>query len=126
MWLVVVGVVLSGLKLFGVAFFAGWPWWVVLAPFALWQWQSPGSWQVWAVVLLCGFAGGLGHLFAAMAHRYASAAVLGPFLYQQILFMGLWGWLVFNQLPDTFVVAGAAVVIASGLLLLALELRQRR
>lgn len=35
MWLVVVGVVLSGLKLFGVAFFAGWPWWVVLAPFAL-------------------------------------------------------------------------------------------
>jgi hypothetical protein len=34
--------------------------------------------------------------------------VLGPFLYQQILYMTLWGWLVFGQVPDAFVVAGAA------------------
>jgi drug/metabolite transporter (DMT)-like permease len=69
--------------------------------------------------------GGLGHLFVAMAHRYASAAVLGPFLYQQILYMTLWGWLVFGQVPDAFVVAGALVVVASGLVLLGLELRRR-
>ncbi len=35
MWLVVVGVLLVGLKLLGLGFFAGWSWWVVLAPFAL-------------------------------------------------------------------------------------------
>ncbi len=35
MWLVVVGLVLVGLKLAGLGFVAGWPWWVVLAPFAL-------------------------------------------------------------------------------------------
>ncbi len=35
MWLVVVGVVLVGLKLLGVAYVAAWPWWLVLAPFAL-------------------------------------------------------------------------------------------
>ncbi len=35
MWLVVLGVVLSGLKLAGVGVVAGWSWWVVLAPFAL-------------------------------------------------------------------------------------------
>jgi drug/metabolite transporter (DMT)-like permease len=69
--------------------------------------------------------GGLGHLCVAMAHRYASAAVLGPFLYQQILYMTLWGWLIFGQVPDTFVVAGALVVVASGLVLLGLELRRR-
>jgi small Trp-rich protein len=35
MWLVVLGVVLSGMKLAGLAVVAGWSWWVVLSPFAL-------------------------------------------------------------------------------------------
>ena len=94
---------------------------VVIAPFALAQWQWPGGLLTWAVVAACGLAGGLGHLCVARAHRHASAAMLGPFLYQQILYMGFWGWLVFGQLPDTLVVAGAAIVIASGLYLLWLE-----
>jgi drug/metabolite transporter (DMT)-like permease len=54
----------------------------------------------------------------AVAHRYASAAVLGPFLYQQILYMTVLGWLVFDQVPDLAVVLGALVVVASGLYLL--------
>lgn len=98
---------------------------LVLAPFALWHWQAPAGALTWGVVAVCGLMGGLGHLFVAMAHRYASAAVLGPFLYQQILYMTLWGWLVFGQVPDAFVVAGALVVVASGLVLLGLELRRR-
>ena len=97
---------------------------VLLAPFALAQWQMPRGAAVWAMLLLCGLMGGLGHLFVAQAHRHASAAVLGPFLYQQILYMTLWGWLIFNQVPDAFVVAGALVVVLSGLYLLMLELRR--
>jgi drug/metabolite transporter (DMT)-like permease len=53
-----------------------------------------------------------------VAHRYASAAVLGPFLYQQILYMTVLGWLVFGQVPDLAVVLGALVVVGSGLYLL--------
>lgn len=60
-----------------------------------------------------------------MAHRYASAAVFGPFLYQQILYMSFWRWLVFSQVPDAFVVNGALVVVASGLYLLWLEMHRR-
>jgi drug/metabolite transporter (DMT)-like permease len=95
-----------------------------LAPFALSVWQTPETALQWAVIGLCGLMGGVGHLFVAQAHRYASAAVLGPFLYQQILYMVLWGWLVFNQVPDAFVVAGAAVVVSSGLYLLWMEMRR--
>jgi drug/metabolite transporter (DMT)-like permease len=98
---------------------------VAIAPFAWWHWQWPAGGLTWAVVAACGLAGGLGHLLVAHAHRYASAAVLGPFLYQQIVYMTLWGWLVFSQVPDTFVVAGAAVVAMSGLYLLWLEVKHR-
>jgi drug/metabolite transporter (DMT)-like permease len=97
---------------------------VVLAPFALAQWHTPQGWGIWAALVVCGLLGGLGHLFIAQAHRQASAAVLGPFLYQQILYMTLGGWLVFGQTPDGFVVAGALVVVVSGLYLLALEMRR--
>lgn len=98
---------------------------VLIAPFVLAQWQAPAHWLDWGVLLLCGLMGGVGHLFVAMAHRHASAAVLGPFLYQQILYMTLWGWLVFNQIPDAFVVAGAGVVVVSGLYLLWMEMRRK-
>lgn len=98
---------------------------VLLTPFALMQWQWPSSWGTWAVICLCGLSGGMGHFCVTQAHRYASAAILGPFLYQQILYMTLWGWLLFAQVPDGFVIAGAAVVVASGLYLLWLEMRGR-
>ena len=91
---------------------------VVLAPFAIWYWQTPDSWQVWCVLVLAGLTGGLGHTASALAHRYATAAVLGPFLYQQIIYMSLGGWLVFGQIPDTAVVLGARIVVFSGLYLL--------
>jgi drug/metabolite transporter (DMT)-like permease len=92
-------------------------------PFALAVWQSPVSWVEWAVAAAIGIAGGLGHYFLALAHRYAPASVLAPFLYQQILWMVLFGFLVFGDLPDAPVVAGCAIVIASGAYLLHREKR---
>ncbi len=97
---------------------------VVLAPFALAQWQTPPTLQAWALLIGCGLFGGFGHFFVAQAHRYASAATLGPFLYQQILYMTLWGWLLFGQVPDAPVLIGAAIVVASGLALLWIEMRR--
>jgi drug/metabolite transporter (DMT)-like permease len=91
---------------------------LVLTPVALWQWQQPATLLEWFVMALAGLCGGIGHYFVAVAHRYASAAVLGPFLYQQILYMTVLGWLVFGQVPDMAVVLGALVVVGSGLYLL--------
>ncbi|MEO8856783.1 MAG: DMT family transporter [Burkholderiaceae bacterium] len=91
---------------------------VLLTPFGLLSWQTPHSAWTWLLILSMGLYGGIGHVLVAYAHRYASAAVLGPFLYQQILYMSLAGWLVFGQLPDAAVIGGAAIVVVSGLYLL--------
>jgi drug/metabolite transporter (DMT)-like permease len=91
---------------------------IAMAPFALASWQAPSTGLEWTVLCLIGIAGGLGHYFLALAHRFAPASVLGPFLYQQIVWMVLFGYLVFGDVPAGPVVVGAGIVIASGLYLL--------
>jgi drug/metabolite transporter (DMT)-like permease len=98
---------------------------VVLTPFALATWQSPPGWFEWLLLCLMGVFGGTGHYLLAMAHRYAPASTLAPFQYQQILYMALFGYLVFGSVPDTAVWIGAAIVIASGLYLFSRERRAR-
>jgi drug/metabolite transporter (DMT)-like permease len=96
---------------------------VLLAPFGVAAWRAPADAGDWALLALLGVAGGLGHWLLAVAHRFAPASVLAPFLYQQILWMTLLGWLVFGDVPGPSVVLGTAIVIASGLVLLARERR---
>lgn len=97
---------------------------MLLTPIGVLQWTPPQDTVTWILVLTRGVFGGLGHLMVTQAHRHASAAVLGPFLYQQISYMTLFGWLSFGHVPDAAVVAGAAIVVASGLYLLYREFRR--
>jgi drug/metabolite transporter (DMT)-like permease len=98
---------------------------VVLAPFALAAWESPRGLLEWLLLFGMGVFGGVGHYLLAVAHRYAPASTLAPFLYQQILYMALFGFLVFGSVPDAAVWIGAAIVIASGLYLFSRERRAR-
>ncbi|MGE3160722.1 MAG: DMT family transporter [Burkholderiales bacterium] len=98
---------------------------VLLAPFALAVWESPQGAFEWFMLAMLGVFGGTGHHLLALAHRYAPASTLAPFLYQQILYMGLFGYLVFGSVPDAAVWAGAAIVVSSGLYLFARERRGR-
>ncbi len=90
---------------------------IVLAPFALAEWRAPDTTLQWLVVAVTGLAGGLGHYLLAMAPRYAPASTISPFIYSQILYMVLLGYLVFGDLPRSAVVLGGTVVIGSGLYL---------
>ncbi len=94
---------------------------ILLAPFAIAGWQSPATGLEWAVLCLLGVLGGTGHYLLALAHRYAPATVIAPFLYQQVIYMALFGYLVFGDVPGAGVWVGAAIVIASGLYLFGRE-----
>lgn len=47
--------------------------------------------------------------------------MIAPFLYQQVLYMALFGYLVFGDLPSAAVWIGAAIVVSSGLYLFSRE-----
>ena len=96
---------------------------IALAPFALAAWEAPSGWLEWTVACLLGVLGGVGHYLLALAHRYAPSSVIAPFLYQQVIYMALFGYVVFGDVPGPGVWIGAPIVIASGLYLFARERR---
>jgi drug/metabolite transporter (DMT)-like permease len=87
----------------------------VAVPF-FWTSQSDPT----IIVLMCsmGLFSGMGHYLLIRGHRLAPAAVLAPFIYTEIVWMIALGYLVFGDIPNSWTLAGVAVVIASGLYLL--------
>ena len=79
-----------------------------------WFWQQPADWHVWAAILFMGVASSLGHLLLIWSFRKAPASALMPFMYAQIAFGMLGGWLVFKHRPDALAVAGMVLIAASG------------
>ena len=73
-----------------------------------------------AIALMCsmGLFSGFGHFLLVRAHRLAPAGVLAPFIYTEIVWMIALGLLVFGDVSSRWTLAGAAIVILSGLYLL--------
>ncbi|WP_372426390.1 DMT family transporter [Salinarimonas chemoclinalis] len=98
----------------------------VTAPIAPFVWEAPPSVLSWLLLAGLGAFGAVGHWLLILAHARAPAAALSPFFYTQIVWMLALGWLVFGDLPDAWTLVGAAVVVASGLYLLARERARTR
>jgi len=102
---------------------------LLLAPVQLGVWDATAWSGHWPWFLVVGFLGTFGHWMLIHAFNRASAGVLSPFLYTQIAFATLLGWLVFAHVPDALAWAGIAVIAASGVgnaLVSLLEHRRRR
>jgi len=97
---------------------------LILAPFALGAWHWPEDAHQWVLLASLGFWGGLGHWLLILAHRSAPAPVLAPFIYLGLIWMSVAGFLVFGDVPTLWTLSGAAIVILSGLYLLARERKQ--
>ena len=87
---------------------------LVMSPIVVFSWNTAALLAHWPWFVLIGFMGTFGHLMLIRAYMRASAPVLTPFLYTQIAFATLAGWLVFNHAPDTLAWLGIAVIAASG------------
>ena len=102
---------------------------LVMSPIVIFSWDTAALLTHWPWFMAVGFLGTLGHLMLIRAYMRASAPVLTPFLYSQIAFATLGGWLVFKHIPDSLAWLGIAVIAVSGVgnaLLTARELTLRR
>jgi drug/metabolite transporter (DMT)-like permease len=90
-----------------------------------WVWTPPSGFIVIAAMISMGLFSGLGHYLLIIAHRKAPAAVLAPFIYTEIVWMIALGYAIFADVPNHWTIAGAAVVVASGLYLVYRERKVR-
>lgn len=89
----------------------------MMAPFAFSEWVWPANAATWALLLSTGVWGGVGHYIFILAYRHAPASTLAPFIYFGLITHTTLGYVVFDQLPDGWTVAGALIVVGSGLYL---------
>lgn len=64
--------------------------------------------------LAAGACNAAAHFMVIEALRLGRAAVVAPFRYSGLVWAMLVGFLVWNELPDLWMLAGAAIMIASG------------
>jgi drug/metabolite transporter (DMT)-like permease len=77
-----------------------------------------------AVMLVCaGLLGGLGQILLTSSYRWADASVVAPFEYASILFALGIGYFVFAEVPTGYMLAGAALVVTAGVLIIWRERR---
>ena len=91
---------------------------LVMLPVIPFVWTTPENWLIALMLIATGVLGSGGHFLLIAGHRLAPAAVLSPFVYTQLIWVVILGYLVFDHIPNYWTMAGAAMVIGSGLYLL--------
>jgi drug/metabolite transporter (DMT)-like permease len=64
---------------------------------------------------LAGVFGSVGVMCLTHAFRLAPVATISPFEYSALIWATLLGFLLWGELPDTYTLIGASIVISSGL-----------
>ncbi|MDO9500914.1 DMT family transporter [Falsiroseomonas sp.] len=95
---------------------------LVLAPFG----WVPVTWLDAGLLMLLGVVGVAAHLAVTRSLALAPAPVVVPWQYAMILWAILFGWLVFDEVPEPGMLAGVAIIIGAGFWLTRLELKAAR
>ena len=95
-------------------FYTGWTGALVALCALPFVWVPIESHAVWGGLALMGFMGSLGHFIFIQAFKRAPAAVLMPYMYAQIAFAMLGGWIVFAHVPDQWTLAGMGLIAVCG------------
>ncbi len=77
------------------------------------------------LLLGVGLSGAAAQWMLSTAYKNAPAAVVTVFNYTSIIWATLFGWMIWNEWPVTAVIAGAIIVVASNMLIIWRESRQR-
>ncbi|WP_375461386.1 DMT family transporter [uncultured Enterovirga sp.] len=85
-------------------------------------WRMPGGADL-AILVAVGILGGIGQILLTQSFRFADASVIAPFDYTTMIWALPIGWLLFDQLPDRYVLTGGLIVAGAGLFVIWRERR---
>lgn len=88
-----------------------------ILPFAWVAWANPETTLNWALLIGMGIFAWAGHQLLTTAHRFATASLLMPYTYSFMIYLTIFSYLVFDDLPDLWTFVGAGIIIVSGLMI---------
>ncbi len=83
-------------------------------------WVVPTPFETF-LLITAGLLGGVGQILLTSGYREADASLVAPFDYASMLFSLLIGWFVFAEVPTGIMLAGAALIILAGILIILRE-----
>ncbi|MBA4264277.1 MAG: EamA/RhaT family transporter [Comamonadaceae bacterium] len=89
-------------------------------------WQGMPDLGTFALLCLIGLAGTVGHFLLILAFARTQASTLTPFLYSQIGFAMLCGWVVFDHIPGRLELGGIVLIVLCGATASWLTAREKR
>jgi drug/metabolite transporter (DMT)-like permease len=95
---------------------------IAVAPFA---WVPPNAGDL-ALLALLGMVAMVAHVCVNRSLTVAPASVVVPYQYTTIVWAVLFGYLVFGDVPDVWMLAGGAIIIGAGLFIFLREQRLAR
>lgn len=80
-------------------------------------WVAPDL-QGWLILAVIGLIGGVSHFIMIKAFDFTTASTAAPFQYVQLIWMAIFGYVVFGDFPDGLTIVGALIIVCSGLYIL--------
>lgn len=85
-------------------------------------WVLPDA-RTAVLLVMVGLCGGVAQILMTSAYRYADASLVAPFDYTSMLLALLIGYGIFGEVPTLPMLAGAAIIITAGILIIWRERR---
>lgn len=95
-------------------FYTGWVGALIASLAVPFVWQDLPDGRMLALLCLIGLMGTVGHFLLILAFARAPASALTPYLYAQIAFAMLCGWVVFGHVPAGMEVGGVVLIVLCG------------
>ncbi len=105
--------------------YTGWIGALISALALPWAWAQLSGLE-WARMMVMGLSAAVGHFLLILAYSRTPVAVMAPYLYAQIAFAVIGGWLVFSHTPDGWALTGMCFIGTCGATGAWLILRQSR
>ena len=76
---------------------------------------NPMSNNAFLLTLIIGLFGTAGHICLIRALTLGEASLVAPFIYTNLLFTTIWGFVLFGNFPDFWTIVGALIIVAAGI-----------
>lgn len=84
--------------------------------FAIFNWQSPSP-ETLIYLFLAGLSGTIFHLTSYQAYKLVDVSLVQPYFFLVLVFASIFGYFVFDEIPDIYTWIGTGVIFAGVLII---------